>query len=363
MKALVVGGTGPTGPHVVAGLRQRGYEVTIFHRGVHEPPELADVEHIHGDPHFKESIAEALGTRRFDLVLAMYGRVRYLAEVMAGRCERFISIGGMLGLRGQDVPEARRPFGFKVLLREDDPIASEEESRIGHLIGMTERKVFELHDQGAFSATHIRYAEIYGPRSLTPKEWQVVRRLADGRAYMTIPDAGLLVTSRVAPANAAHAVMLAVEQPHQAARQIYHCADDEPYSVRQWYEMIIDAAGGGLDLVSLPEQLAAPFHVLLKAHHHMVADTSKIRRELGYSDVVSCADALKESVEWYRRHPVTRNSHPNYRDPFDYAAEDKTVNAYRSLLSAISSDLPQIEPMRHGYAHPKTPGLADHRLR
>ena len=30
MKALVVGGTGPTGPFIVNGLVERGYEVTIF---------------------------------------------------------------------------------------------------------------------------------------------------------------------------------------------------------------------------------------------------------------------------------------------------------------------------------------------
>jgi nucleoside-diphosphate-sugar epimerase len=40
MNALVVGGTGPTGPFIVNGLLQRGYKVTIFHRGTHEIPEI-----------------------------------------------------------------------------------------------------------------------------------------------------------------------------------------------------------------------------------------------------------------------------------------------------------------------------------
>ena len=30
--ALVVGGTGPTGPYIVNGLLKRGYEVTVLHR-------------------------------------------------------------------------------------------------------------------------------------------------------------------------------------------------------------------------------------------------------------------------------------------------------------------------------------------
>ena len=41
--ALVVGGTGPTGPHILDGLLERGFDVTIFHRGTHEPPDLPDV--------------------------------------------------------------------------------------------------------------------------------------------------------------------------------------------------------------------------------------------------------------------------------------------------------------------------------
>ena len=49
MKALVIGGTGPTGPFVVEGLINRGYEVAIFHRGTHEIELPESVEHIHGD--------------------------------------------------------------------------------------------------------------------------------------------------------------------------------------------------------------------------------------------------------------------------------------------------------------------------
>ena len=77
-----------------------GDEVTIFHRGTHELPGLDDVEHVHGDPHFRESIDDALGAREFDVVIAQYGRVQFLAEALAGRCERFVSVGGVPVYRG-----------------------------------------------------------------------------------------------------------------------------------------------------------------------------------------------------------------------------------------------------------------------
>ena len=48
--ALVIGGTGPTGPGVVSGLLERGFEVTI---GQHEVELPTEVPHIYTDPHWR----------------------------------------------------------------------------------------------------------------------------------------------------------------------------------------------------------------------------------------------------------------------------------------------------------------------
>jgi len=59
-RALVIGGTGPTGVHIVQGLVARGYAVAILHRGLHEteatPPE---VEHLHADPFDEGALTRA----------------------------------------------------------------------------------------------------------------------------------------------------------------------------------------------------------------------------------------------------------------------------------------------------------------
>ena len=84
--ALIVGGTGPSGPFLVNGLRDRGYEVTILHRGTHEIPEIPEgIEHIHADPHFRETLEAAIAGRNFDVVIATYGRIRVIAETLAGK--------------------------------------------------------------------------------------------------------------------------------------------------------------------------------------------------------------------------------------------------------------------------------------
>ena len=76
MEALVVGGTGPTGPHIVKGLLARGFRVSILHTGSHESEEIPpEVEHIHTDPSSRDAVEKALGGRRFDLAVVTYGGV------------------------------------------------------------------------------------------------------------------------------------------------------------------------------------------------------------------------------------------------------------------------------------------------
>jgi uncharacterized protein YbjT (DUF2867 family) len=93
-KALVIGGTGPSGPHIVNGLLDRGCEVTILHGGQHEVEFERPVEHIHTDPHFAETLAPVLEGRAFDIVLATYGRMRIIADLVKGKTGRFIGAGG-----------------------------------------------------------------------------------------------------------------------------------------------------------------------------------------------------------------------------------------------------------------------------
>ena len=121
-RALVIGGTGPTGPHLVNGLLDRGYEVAILHRGTHDSPLIpASVERIIGDPHFRETLADALGKRTFDLVVATYGRIRLVAEEVVGRTPRFIAVGGSPSYRGMFATEASYPPGMPIPTPEDAP--------------------------------------------------------------------------------------------------------------------------------------------------------------------------------------------------------------------------------------------------
>src|SRR5437764_675627 len=280
--ALVVGGTGPSGPFLVSGLRERGFAVAIFHRGTHEIPEIpSEVEHIHGDPHFRETIDAALGSRTFDLVIATYGRIRVIAEALARRTGQFIAVGGVPAYHGYFNPSVNFPPGLAIPLPETAPtVQSEEENRFSYLIASTEAAVLAAHPRGVV----YRYPYVYGPYQLLPREWCIIRRALDRRPIMILSEGGLGLMTHGYAGNLAHAVLLAVDKPDAAAGQIYNCGDDVQYTVRQIVEIVADELNHKFEIISLPAAVAYPARgVSLEiTPHHKLMDCHKIKHQLGY---------------------------------------------------------------------------------
>jgi nucleoside-diphosphate-sugar epimerase len=365
---LVVGGTGPTGPHVVTGLLERGHDVTVFHRGTHEVPELADVEHLHGDPHFRESIDEALAGRSFDTVLAMYGRIRHLAPALAGRCERFIAIGGVPVYQGYFPRPGHR--GLPLPVTEAHPVVRDAGDdpalRFSRRLAEAEDEAFAAHP----GATILRFPMIYGPNNARPHEWPVIRRVRDGRPHMIIPDGGLQVHTRCAARNAAAFVLAAVDHPDAAAGQVYNCGDAVAWSMREWIEAIVGILGASLDLVPIPGDIAVEAATTLMplagtTAPHVVVSIAKAERELGYRPVIDPLQALAEVLDWYDAHPeLDPAASPALSDRFDYAAEDALVARYRHCAPQIRDAVAQraAQPV-HSMPHPKAPGRQDDRGR
>ena len=281
--ALVVGGTGPTGPFIVNGLLDRGYRVSIFHRGTHEIAEIPpQVEHLHGDPHFAETIDEALKGREFDVAIATYGRIRHLALALRNRTGKFIAIGGVPAYRGYVEPHRLFPAGMAVSTAENAAIVdSYAELRFAHLMVQTEQKVLETHP----TATCFRYPYVYGPYQVFPREWCVMRRILDRRPFILLADGGLTLTTHGYAGNLAHAVLLAVDKAVSAG-QIYNCGDEQTFSLGQVVEIITRTMNYDWEILSVPNEVATPARPfqLQGTPHHRVVDLSKIRNELGYRD-------------------------------------------------------------------------------
>lgn len=364
-RTLVIGGTGPTGPHLVHGLVERGHDVTLFHTGRHEIDGLPDVPHLHGDPFDADGIRDTIGDGRYDVVVATYGRVRLIAEHVAGRCDHFVVVGGTPVYDGYLNPASHVPTGVWMPVREDvhprvdpDDTASAAGYR-GAPVRRTEDVVFGLHEKGAFAATYLRYPAVYGPRNPHPWEWTVVRRVLDGRPWMILSDDGCGVFSRASARNAAHALLLAIDRPEVSGGRAYNVADDDLLSIRQWAELVSEAAGRVLPIRSLPAELASPGWAVIafgyQATPNCVLDTTRLREDLGYRDVQTVRDGIRETVEWMLENRERIAADPNVLDPFDYAAEDRLVAAYDRMLAELG---PLAEPFATGLRPMTTPQTA-----
>src|SRR3954454_17895120 len=94
VRILMVGGTGPSGIPIVRALVEHGHDVTILHRGTHERPETpAAVAHIHAHPFDQDSFTDALAAATWDTIVAMYGRLRMVAQATKHRSPDFVSPG------------------------------------------------------------------------------------------------------------------------------------------------------------------------------------------------------------------------------------------------------------------------------
>lgn len=337
MRALVIGGTGPTGHHIVNGLLARGYRVEILHRGLHEVPEIpAEVVHHHLDPYDPVALGDFFAARRYELCIATYGRLRAIAAASVGRIGRLLSAGGVPAYRGYMNPALFTPAGLPVPTAEEaSRVAAPGEDDKGWRIVQTEEALFALHPE----ATHIRYPYIYGPYQPLPREWPILRRVLDRRPFIILPDGGLTLHHMGYAANVAHGILLAVDRPEVARGRIYNCADEEVLTLRQVVELVAAAAGASIEVVSMPWELApcARPLVMQPLTTHRVLDLARIRCELGYRDALPARNALARTVRWLIAHPPARGGTEEMvlEDPFDYAAEDRLRAAWDAALAAF----------------------------
>ena len=378
MKILVIGGTGPTGPHIVNGLVNRGHAVMILHTGRHEVdtlPRASVVPHLHADPFDETSFTTAIRGHTFDVVFAMYGRLRMIVEVLVGRTPRLFSIGGVPVYPGFSNDADRYPTGMRFGAAEDDafhPVGQYNETSFAELAGRggrsdkvskivaSEALVFERHP----AATHFRYPYIYGPNQVIPREWAIVKRALDGRRPLILADGGRSVETAAYVENVAHAVLLAVDHIDVSAGRVYNVGDDESFSRLQIAEVIADELEHRFEFINLPFEVARPAYPTLSHHssQHRILDTRRIQTELGYRDQVAPLEALRRTVRWQVTNLPAQHQRLRrlLQDPFDYPAEDRLAALYRSFIAECAA-VPFAEEPGYSasyYGHLDNPGVA-----
>jgi nucleoside-diphosphate-sugar epimerase len=162
--------------------------------------------------------------------------------------------------------------------------------------------------------TILRYPMIYGPND-GGRTFDTVKRMLDNRPVILLDEKlARWRWSRGYAENVAWATVLAVTQ-EQAKNRIYNVAEPEGLSYLEWTQRVTRAGGWTGRIVVLP-----PGRLNDDGHyeHHWVVDTTRLRAELGYMEVLPQEEALRRTVEWQWANPLEKY------DPkdFDYATED-----------------------------------------
>ncbi len=336
MRVLAIGATGFIGAHVVRCLLDEGHEVAVLHRGDTNPDHLAGAEHIRTD---RSALAEVRGElHRFapevvlDVIPYTEQQAQEVVEAFRGLAGHLVAVSSADvyrnydGLRGKPTaPPDPVPLTEGAPLREtlypyrghDLPFAwAHDYEKI-----LVERVV--LGDP-ELPGTVLRLPAVYGPGDRQHRLRPYLRRMDDGRpAVLLEREQASWQWTRGYVENVAAAIALAVTDARAAGR-VYNVGEENAATERQWVERIGAAAGWTGEIVQvpaelLPEQLRQP----LDWRYHLACDTSRIRRELGYTEPVGLPDALDRTLEWERSQPTAGESP-------DYAAEDAVLRAIRS---------------------------------
>jgi len=335
MKILILGGTHLTGPFTTRYLVEQGHQVTIFHRGQHQADLPPAVNRILGERRKLDEFISEFKQQAPDVVLDMLAFTRQDAEmlmrVFKGIAKRVVvpsssdvyrAYGRLHGT--EPGPVEPIPFTEEAPLREELSIHKEEYEK-----RWVEEVVMNDPD---LPGTILRYPMIYGP-SDGGRTFDLVKRMMDNRPVILLDEkVARWRWSRGYAENVAWANVLAVTH-EQARNRIYNVAEPEGLSYLEWTQRVTRARGWTGRIVVVPHGRLSLDGA--NYEHHWVVDTTRIRAELGYMEIVPQEEALRRTVDWQWANPLEKY------DPkeFDYATEDTLLaelqNATRMYVMRI----------------------------
>ncbi|MFL6018245.1 MAG: NAD-dependent epimerase/dehydratase family protein [Gaiellaceae bacterium] len=326
-RVLVQGGTRFVGPFVVQRLVERGHQVTLFHRGHREPAHASGAEHVHADFAQLAAHVPELAKREPDVVLDVspgLGKGGHGVLHFAGIARRGVVLTSMDVYRAMSVlwavegAEEVQPM----------PVSEDAQLRTERSPDLTAQFEFDnltveravAEPGAAYPVTVLRCPVIYGPLDPQRRLKDYVRRMADSRPAIVL-DSRLAHhrISRGYVENIAEAVVAAVSDDRAAGRT-FNVGELEALSEAEWVRAVGTACGwDGQVAVADPDHLPPALQVPLPPQD-LVADTSRIREELGYTETLGREEALRRAIEWEQEQ---QSDEP----PPDYTAEDAAIES------------------------------------
>jgi UDP-glucose 4-epimerase len=316
LRALVTGGAGFIGSHLVDALLGRGCEVVVMDDL--STGQLSNLQHLHDDANLQfvegtvlssEAVARAMHS--CDIVYhlaAVVGVTRVVSDplrcllVNARGTEIVVETAASLGCKVV-VASSSEVYGKSVAL----PLAEDGDVVLGPSTvarwsyavakGLGEHLALAYAAKG-LCAVVVRYFNAYGPR-LTLKGYANVigRFLTQARRGepLTVYGDGSQTRSFTYVADTVRATVLAAERP-EAEGEIINIGNAEEVSVLDLAELVRQAIRSASRIVFVP--MAEVYGPNFEEPLRRLPDTAKAERILGFRASVPLADGLRRTATW-----------------------------------------------------------------
>ncbi len=334
MKILIIGGTNFIGPSVVRQLVTMGHDVTIFHRGNTKADLPENVDFIYGDrsqlQDYKSEFESLLPDAVVDMICYTESDARMLMDVFKSIARRVVAISSMDVYRAYEIILGKESGTQNVPLTEDSALRSslyllkDAPKRPLNVPPDYEKIVIEkVVMSSELPGTIIRLPMVYGKNDPLNRLSPYLKRMGDRRDAIVLLD-GIAKwrASYGYVENIGYAIALAVTS-EKAKGRIYNVAESETLSEGERVTKIGKLAGWKGKVVSLPKDKFPPdWNLPLNSEQDWFVDSTRIREELGYREIVPIEEALKRTIEWEKNHLSTEMQQLAAPFLLDYAIED-----------------------------------------
>ncbi len=343
MQFIILGGNGFIGHFFTQSLLEAGHQVVVIHRGSRKITPHPQLVSVVMERRETERLARLIDHYRPDWLVDFIAYTAQDAWDWKGICEQFalplllISSGDVyeaydvlqkqslrppLGMLTEEAPLRKQlfPYGQKANPADPDtPWQQYEKILVENL----------LRNTLPVPPTIARLALVYGPQDPRHRFAPYIKRMLDQRPYILL-DQGKASWkwSRIFVRNAAHALQCLVEQGEKSRGKVYNLAEEAARTELEWLKILAEKLNWqGEICLCETHQLEPPLRENLRWEQDLLMDSSKIRTQLGYKELIPFVVGLEETITFEK---IFHEESPQVL-PMPYALEDRI---YQRTLQA-----------------------------
>lgn len=312
MKIVFLGGTRFIGHHAVLAAEKRGHEVIVLHRGIHSTPISTGIEHVIVNRENENELRAAfLRLEHADVLIDTFSMTELSAQKVvtaaAGVFDRVVVLSSQdvyaqFGRLNGHSTEYIEPIVFETSpLTVPYPFRGIAEHPGGEFYDKkdVERVYREAGFRSFQSITVLRLPAVFGSGDYHRRFGEIVDQLDTRNEPLPCQDEASWRWTMSHVVNAAHAIILSAERSREAFI-VFNVGDQPVCTMRERVELIAREMRKPLAWIPtehLPDSLAH----LGRMPNDFVVSTSKIRDQIGYSEVFKVADSYADLVLWCRK--------------------------------------------------------------